>query len=194
MRVISGKAKGTKLANLKGARVRPTLDRVKETLFNLLGQRLEDVVFLDLFAGSGSLGIEALSRGAKKAVFVEPDPKAQQLILANLEKCRFVNSPSPEEGWELLKTDAFQALSLLADRGERFDLVHVDPPYDADLYEKTLLALSGSGLIGESSTVVAEHFHKTVLKQNYDRLNRESERKVGDTCLSIYSFEALTNG
>ena len=89
MRVIAGTARGTRLGALKGANIRPTLDRVKESFFNKVGQTLEGVVFLDLFAGTGSMGIEALSRGAEKVVFVENNQRAQSLICNNLEKCHF---------------------------------------------------------------------------------------------------------
>ena len=90
MRVISGTARGTRLASLGSADIRPTLDRVKESFFNQVGPGLEGVAFLDLFAGSGSMGIEALSRGAETVVFVEPNPKVQSIIIQNLEKCKIL--------------------------------------------------------------------------------------------------------
>ena len=131
MRVIAGQAKGTQLTGLKGARVRPTLDRVRESLFNRLGQDLTGEAFLDWFAGSGAIGIEALSRGAEKVVFVENQPKAQSLIYKNLKTCGLFPEEHDKEtkNWFLLKSPALGALPILAERGYQFDLVYVDPAF-----------------------------------------------------------------
>lgn len=190
MRVIAGTAKGTKLVTLKGALIRPTLDRVKESFFNKVGQTLDGLVFLDLFAGTGSMGVEALSRGAKKVVFVESSPNAHPIIYGNLKKCRFFPDKDEEQGkdWILLKSDAFHALRILGDRAYRFDLVYVDPPFKEDLYEECLLALSASGLLEESAMVVVEHYHKNVLRENYGKLALTSEKRLGDSCLSYYQL------
>lgn len=190
MRVIAGKARGTRLGALKGASIRPTLDRVKESFFNKVGQTLEGVVFLDLFAGTGSMGIEALSRGAEKVVFVEHDHRAQNLIYSNLERCHFGPDEidSEEKNWVMLKSDALHALQVLQERGYRFDIVYVDPPFADDLYEKCLQTLARSDLLTESSLVVAEHHHKNALDEKYDKLTRQSERKLGDSCLSYYQL------
>ena len=190
MRVIAGKARGTRLGALKGASIRPTLDRVKESFFNKVGQNLDGVVFLDLFAGTGSIGIEALSRGAKKVVFVENNHRAQNLIYSNLERCHFGPDGigSEEKDWVLLKSSALHALTILQERGVRFDIVYVDPPFADGLYEGCLQALARSDLLTESSLVVAEHHHKNALEERYDKLVRQSERKLGDSCLSYYQF------
>ncbi|MDH3257317.1 MAG: 16S rRNA (guanine(966)-N(2))-methyltransferase RsmD [Nitrospinota bacterium] len=189
MRVIGGTAKSTPLASLKGARVRPTLDRVRESLFNQLAGEIAGARFLDLFAGSGAIGIEALSRGAEEVVFVELNSKAQAVIYQNLAKCRFLDSESGEKkskNWILLKSNALHALKVLAERDHQFDLVYVDPPYADDLYEETLTALAHSPLLAESAQVIAEHHHKTVLGESYDKLNLIKNRRIGDTCLSFY--------
>ena len=191
MRVIGGTAKSTPLASLKGAKVRPTLDRVRESLFNQIAGEIAGARFLDLFAGSGAIGIEALSRGAEEVVFVELNSQAQAIIYQNLAKCRFLDSESGEKKskhWILLKSNALHALKVLAERGHQFDLVYVDPPYADELYEDTLTALARSGLLEEDAQVIAEHHHKTVLLENYDRLNLFKTRQIGDTCLSFYSF------
>jgi len=190
MRVIAGTARGTRLGALKGASIRPTLDRVKESFFNKVGQTLKGVVFLDLFAGSGSMGIEALSRGAKKVVFVENNHRAQSLIYSNLERCHFGPdvSDAREKNWVLLKSSALHALQVLQEKGVRFDIVYVDPPFGDDLYEECLEALARSDLLTESSLVVAEHHHKNALREKYDKLTCQSERKLGDSCLSYYEL------
>ena len=190
MRVIAGTARGTRLGALKGASIRPTLDRVKESFFNKVGQTLKGVVFLDLFAGSGSMGIEALSRGAKKVVFVENNHRAQSLIYSNLERCHFGPdvSDAREKNWVLLKSSALHALQVLQEKGVRFDIVYVDPPFADDLYEGCLEALARSDLLTEFSLVVAEHHHKNALREKYDKLTCQSGRKLGDSCLSYYQL------
>jgi 16S rRNA (guanine966-N2)-methyltransferase len=190
MRVIAGTARGTRLGALKGADIRPTLDRVKESFFNKVGQTLEGVVFLDLFAGTGSMGIEALSRGAERVVFVENNQRAQSLIYNNLEKCHFGPDGSGSEGknWVLLKSSALHALSILQEKGVRFNIVYVDPPFADDLYKGCMEALAHSDLLTDSSLVVVEHHHKNYLQENYDKLALKSERKLGDSCLSYYQL------
>ena len=188
MRVISGTARGTRLASLGSADIRPTLDRVKESFFNQVGPGLEGVAFLDLFAGSGSMGIEALSRGAETVVFVEPNPKAQSIIIQNLEKCKMTNNEEPPR-WDLLKSSALTGLKTLKDRGLGFDLIYVDPPFAASLYEPTLLELSSSGVLRRDAVVVVEYFHKTVLLKNYDKLKFYKDRRLGDSCLLFFNFE-----
>ena len=191
MRVIGGTAKSTPLVSLKGAKVRPTLDRVRESLFNQIAGELAGARFLDLFAGSGAIGIEALSRGAEEVVFVELNSKAQAIIYQNLAKCRFLDSESEEKkskNWILLKSNAQHALKVLTERDHQFDLVYVDPPYADGLYEEILMALAQSPLLAESAQVIAEHHHKTALLENYDKLSLIKTRQIGDTCLSFYQL------
>jgi 16S rRNA (guanine(966)-N(2))-methyltransferase RsmD len=191
MRVIGGTAKSTSLVSLKGAKVRPTLDRVRESLFNQIAGDIPNARFLDLFAGSGAIGIEALSRGAEEVVFVELNSQAQAVIYQNLAKCRFLDSESGEKkskNWILLKSNALHALKVLAERHHQFDLVYVDPPYADDLYEETLTSLGRSSLLTESTLVIAEHHHKTILLDSYDKLSLTKNRQIGDTCLSFYCF------
>lgn len=191
MRVISGKAKGAKLECLKGEAVRPTLDRVKESLFSQIRPDIPGAWILDLFAGSGSIGVEALSEGAAKVVFVEINSKAQTLVYKNLETCRFWDSREGNKDalWTLLKSNALHAVNLLDERGSRFDLVYMDPPFTGDLYEETLLALAEASILKEDGVVVVEHFHKKGLADNYGKLALIKSRKIGHTCLSFYGFQ-----
>jgi 16S rRNA (guanine966-N2)-methyltransferase len=184
MRVISGTARGTRLVSLGSADIRPTLDRVKESFFNQVGPGLEGVAFLDLFAGSGSMGLEALSRGAESVVFVEPNPKAQRIIMQNLEKCKMtIENPR----WDLLKSTALSGLKTLQEYD--FDLVYIDPPFADGLYEPTLKSLAAGNCLHSDAVVVVEHFHKTDLLENYDRLNLYKNRRIGDSCLSFFKLE-----
>jgi len=194
MRVIAGKAKGTKLTSIKGSQVRPTLDQVRETLFNILGHDLSGECYLDLFGGSGAIGIEALSRGAGKVVWVENNRQSQDLIYSNLKKCRFENndkSELPYFVWELLKMDALQALSILEKKSLKFDVIYIDPPFAGNLYEKCLIGLSKSQLLKEEALVVVEHHSKNILQDIYGRLFRNDQRQSGDTSLSFYCLKNL---
>ncbi len=188
MRVISGTARGTRLASLGSADIRPTLDRVKESFFNQVGPGLEGVAFLDLFAGSGSMGIEALSRGAETVVFVEPNPKAQSIIIQNLERCKMTNKEEPPRR-DLLKSSALTGLKTLMIRGLGFVLIYIDSPIADSLYGPALLGISPSGILRRNAVVVVEHFHKTVLLKNYDKLIFFKDRRLGDSRLSFFKFE-----
>ncbi|MDO4439795.1 MAG: 16S rRNA (guanine(966)-N(2))-methyltransferase RsmD [Eubacteriales bacterium] len=149
MRVIAGTAKRLQLKTLDGMDTRPTTDRIKETLFNMIAPSVFGSVFLDLFSGSGGIGIEALSRGAREAVFVEKNPKAMACIKENLKHTKLV-----EKGMTLTR-DALSALYQL--EGEKvFDFVFMDPPYDQELEKEVLTYLSGSDLIYEDTLIIVE--------------------------------------
>ncbi len=150
MRVIAGKARRLQLKTVPGMETRPTTDRVKETLFNIIAPGLLDIHFLDLFAGSGGIGIEALSRGAKKAVFVEKDPKAMRCIRENLEHTRLL------EQAEMMRMDVVWALSELKHRGEAFAFIFMDPPYGQGLERRVLEFLATSRILEEDGVVIAE--------------------------------------
>ena len=188
MRVISGTARGTRLTDLGETEIRPTLDRVKESFFNQVGPNLVGLSFLDLFAGTGSMGIEALSRGADKVVFVEHNSQAQFLISRNLEKCR-MTLDNQTERWELIKLDALRGLSVLNEKGFLFDLVYVDPPFGENLYPSYLSLLSNSEILKEEAWVIVEHFHKNELCESYGRLKTFKDRRLGDSCLSFFKIE-----
>ena len=149
MRVIAGKARRLPLKTLPGLETRPTTDRTKETLFNILQPYLCDCRFLDLCSGSGAIGIEALSRGAAAAVFVEKNPKAVECIGENL---RFTKL---QEDATVLKADAASALRML--EGEKpFDCIFMDPPYRHDLEKDVLVALKDSPLVDTYTTIIVE--------------------------------------
>ena len=149
MRIIAGKARSLPLKTISGTDTRPTTDRIKETLFNMLNPYLYDCQFLDLFAGSGQIGLEAVSRGAAKAVFVENNRKAAACIEENIAFTRFT------EECTLLASDAVAAIRRMAGR-ESFDLVFMDPPYGRNLEQDVLQVLASSGIIHEDSLIVVE--------------------------------------
>ncbi len=149
MRVIAGSARRVPLKTLEGMDTRPTQDRIKETLFNMLQYDLADCSFLDLFAGSGGIGIEALSRGAGQAVFVEQNPKAAQIVRENLAATKL------EARAVVMNCDALTALHRLEGK-YRFDFIFMDPPYNQELERQMLAYLKDSAMIDKQSTLIIE--------------------------------------
>lgn len=155
MRVIAGSARRLLLKAPEGMDTRPTTDRIKETLFNMIQDELYHCRFLDLFSGSGGIGIEALSRGGELAVFVENSPKAVEVIRNNLKTTHL------EDRAMVMNCDVQTALNRLEERGMSFDFIFMDPPYN-HLYEKQVLErLSGSPLIKENTLIIAEASRET---------------------------------
>ncbi len=150
MQVIAGTARRLLLMTLPGTETRPTSNQIKETLFNILQPYVQGACFLDLFAGSGAIGIEALSRGAREAVFVDNSRKAGAVIRANLEHTHLADRA------QVLECDVFAALRRLAGSGKCFDIVFIDPPYDQNLYETVFRQLAESPFIGEDTLLIAE--------------------------------------
>ena len=179
MRIISGTWRGRKLVTPRSHTLRPTSDRVKESLFNILRGGMEGNVVLDLFAGTGSLGIEALSRGAKKAIFVEKGREALQLIQKNLIQLGL------EERSEILPKDVNRAIGILKQRGECFDLIMMDPPYEKGLIQRTLMKLNSHQIYHKESILVIEHNRREPLPRILDGWNLIRERRIGDTVISF---------
>ena len=149
MRVIAGSARRTQLKTLEGMDTRPTTDRIKETLFNMIAPYLYDSIFLDLFAGSGGIGIEALSRGAMEAVFVEKNPKAMACVKENLQKTHF------ERKGMTMQMDVMTALYKL--EGEKqFDYIFMDPPYNKQLEKEMLERMQHVSFIDEDTMIIIE--------------------------------------
>ncbi len=149
MRVIAGTARSLKLVTPEGIDTRPTTDRIKETLFNMIQFDLQGAEFLDLFAGSGGIGIEALSRGAKHAVFVDNGKEANDCITANLEHTHFTDAATVH------KQDVFVALTMMEYKN-KFDFIFMDPPYHKEMEQKVLEYLSTSSLIDDDTTIIFE--------------------------------------
>lgn len=150
MRVIAGKARRLQLKTVSGMNTRPTTDRIKETLFNMINNDIYGTVFLDLFSGSGAIGIEALSRGAKKAYFVENNRKAIQCIKDNLEFTRLADDAV------VLERDVISALSGLKSKNITFDFVFMDPPYNKSLEKEVLTFLVKTDLINKNTIIIIE--------------------------------------
>jgi 16S rRNA (guanine966-N2)-methyltransferase len=186
MRVISGQYRSRVLIAPKGRDTRPTSDRLRETLFNVLAPRIEGAVFVDLYAGSGAVGIEALSRGACEAVFVEQAEPALKAVRANLDALGI------RGGFALEPRSVAAVLKRLASSGRVADIVFLDPPYEsADEYQAALVLLGGecAGLLAPGAVVVAEHSKKSDLEERYGKLLRYRTLKQGDAALSFYRLD-----
>jgi 16S rRNA (guanine966-N2)-methyltransferase len=179
IRVIAGRAKGRRLQMVPGAGTRPISDRVKESLFNILGDSLQDAAVLDLFAGTGSVGIEALSRGAARATFIESDRQAVATIQANLRAAGF-----GREG-RVLRADVF--IYLRNDPRESFDYVHIAPPQYAGLWARALAALDERpGWVNPDGVVVAQIDPREYELLSLQHLTLVDQRKYGNTLLVFY--------
>lgn len=188
MRVIAGKYRSRPLRSLRGMDIRPTSDRLRETLFNVLSpgnpNALLGTVWLDLFAGTGAVGIEALSRGAKQVYFVENSPVAAEAIRKNLASMGIV------EGFTILREESPRVLSRIKQQGVTADVVFLDPPYRMkDAYPKTLQLLAESSVIGATSIVIAEHEKKFDPGAEFGRIKRFRQLVQGSTTLSFYRLE-----
>ncbi len=183
MRVISGIYKGRRLKSVEGTQVRPTSDRLRETLFNVLSSSVEGARFVDICAGTGAVGIEALSRGAAHVTFIESNRKAAQVLSENLEHCGIT------ENVKVINRDAVATLKYFAQHFLQFDYFYLDPPYDSDLYSQILWTLAKSKLIAEEGLVMVEHRKKNELLPNYDFLRPYRQITQGESCLTLYSME-----
>ena len=193
MRVIAGIFRSRRLETLRGTALRPSSDRLRETLFNILGPEVEGSIFVDLFAGSGAVGIEALSRGAHSSIFVENHPAGTALItrnLASLEIATTTNVASRKTFGgtaEILRMDAMDALERLADGGARVDFVFADPPYANRRACQDILAFLGeSDLLARSGRLILEHRRNNELPMLVGNLERQRIVQQGDTALSFY--------
>lgn len=183
MRVIAGSARGRRLKSVPGTNTRPTTDRVKENLFNILGSAVNNAAFLDLFAGNGGVGIEALSRGARSAVFIDKSRTCTKMIRTNLEIVGFLDRA------QVYTNDVLQALGILGRKGQQFDLIFLDPPYQSGLVDKALVQISSSNLLTPGGLVIAEYGKKEEIIQFALNLSRVREQQYGDTVLGFYRAE-----
>src|ERR1700719_814904 len=187
MRIIAGKFRSRQLKSLKGMALRPTTDKLRETLFNVLGELVAEARFVDLFAGTGAVGIEALSRGAREATFVEKHPPAVALIKNNLESLEIRN------GARVLTSDALHALKRLPEEPAAarvpIDILFLDPPYaDEAQYANVLSFLGGANLLAENAVVIAEHQRSLDLPESFGKLERVRVLRKGDAALTFFRF------
>ena len=180
MRVIGGNARGRRLKVPKGPAVRPTAARVKEALFDILPHDLSGKRVLDLFAGTGNLTIEALSRGAAEAVLVDSSAKSAKLIRENLRTLNLTRET------KVLPMPVARALRLLARQGETFDLIFIDPPYEQGLIDTSLKLIGERALLRPWGILVVEHSSRETVASRYQSLLMNDQRRYGSTLLSFF--------
>lgn len=180
MRIIGGEYRSRLISMPKGVEIRPTQDKVRQAVFNLLGD-VSGKNALELFAGSGAFGIEAISRGATHAVFVDNNFKCTQTIRANLESLKV-----PDSFYDIIKTNALSVLPRLKNEGKKFDLVFLDPPYYKGIARKCLINIDTYDILSRNSSIIIEHSKKDSLDAALKTLILEKERRYGDTVITIF--------
>ena len=173
MRIISGRARGTKLYTLEGDTTRPTLDRVKESIFNIIQNRIKDSTFLDLFAGSGAMGLEAASRGAKKAILCDKNKNAMQIIKRNIEKTHL------EQNVQTYLDDYENVLKTKIK--EKLDIIYIDPPYNSNFAINSIKIILEKNLVTKDSIIMIETDRKNEIEEELKNIEIEivDERKYG---------------
>ncbi|PLS16573.1 16S rRNA (guanine(966)-N(2))-methyltransferase RsmD [Bacillus sp. M6-12] len=187
MRVVSGKCKGRPLKAVPGSGTRPTTDKVKESIFNIIGPYFDGGTALDLFAGSGGLGIEALSRGIEQAIFVDREHKAIQTVKANLEACHFSAQA------EVYKNDAERALKAIIKRDLSFRLILLDPPYKLQKIVDLLEMIHSNGLLEDNGLIVCEHSSETILPDRVGSLVKWKQETYGIIAVTFFQREHSQN-
>lgn len=202
MRVIAGTFRGRRLVAPKGNRVvRPTADRVKESVFSILQEQIIDANFLDLCAGTGNMGIEALSRGARHVTFLERDSRCIQVIEQNLRICGLTTESravrKPTDTIYLLRRDAVKGITHLQKQAAVFEVIYFDPPYatglhgGSELYTACLASLAENSLLCASGTLLVEHAKQFVIPDTVGSLIRSRRANYGDTVVSFYKKEIV---
>jgi 16S rRNA (guanine(966)-N(2))-methyltransferase RsmD len=207
MRIIAGRLRGLTLKMPRG--IRPTSDKVREALFDILAEAVISTSVLDLFAGSGALGLEAISRGAKKVTFVDNNPKCIKVIKENIANLKLKTYPECSDFFgnasgcrrdtsernfirhslELYNLDVFKAIKLFGQRNEKFDLILLDPPYYENLAKKSLISIEQNDILTRNALVMAEHYKKDKMPEEVGQLKLFKIKKYADTILSFYTNE-----
>ena len=186
MRIIGGRLRGRKLQTFKGSEVRPTADRVREALFNILGRKFIGANVLDLFAGTGALGIEALSRGAQKAVFVDHSAHSLAVLRKNLDRCTL------QQYCRTIRWDIAKSLKCLVEYPETFDMVFLDPPYHCGLVPTALQHLEKSGCLAPEAILAAEHEVGAAFEMESSGFTCTDTRRYGRTALSFFDYQPVS--
>ena len=183
LRVISGSARGCKIQTTNSNNTRPTTDRVKEAMFSIITNYIIDANVLDLFSGSGSLGIEALSRGADFATFVDHSKTCHDIIEKNLEKTRLIDKS------KIYCCDIIKALNNFASNNCKFDIIFMDPPYFEGYLDNVIQFIADNNLLNEDGIIVVERHNTVDIKDNYAYLKLKKERSYGEIVLSFFEKE-----
>ena len=181
MRIIGGEYRSRVLRMPAGIRIRPTQDRVREAIFNIIREKVPGSVVLDLYAGSGAFGIEALSRGAHSAIFIDNNAKCVTTIRSNLSVLAGGVYFS-----QLIKSDVVRAISGFKKEGRKFDIIFLDPPYHKEYTRNCLIKIGACDIVAPHGFVITEHFKKDTVPDQTGNLTRKRQRRYGDTVISFY--------
>lgn len=183
MRIISGESKNRIIKTRKGLDTRPTLENVKEALFSIIMPYIEDSVFLDLFSGSGNIALEALSRGAKRAVMIEKDTEALRYIIEN------INNLGYAERSRAYKNDVIRAIEILGRKNEKFDIIFMDPPYKDNTCVKVLKEIGKNKILNDGGLVICEHYFAEKMPESIHGFKKVDEREYRKKVLTFYVAE-----
>lgn len=181
MRIIAGEAKGKRLECRKGIDTRPTQDSVKESLFSIIAPYIPEARMLDLFSGTGNIALEALSRGAKRAVMIEKDQEALKYIIKNINNLGYENKS------RAYKNDVIRAIEILSRKGEKFDIIFMDPPYKDEVCERVIRAISKANLLADNGLIICEHHIFEDLSDEVAEFRKTDERKYGKKSVTFYT-------
>ncbi len=182
MRIVAGEAKNRKIKSQNTHNVRPTMERVKESLFSIITSYIEGAVFLDLYSGTGNIALEAISRGAKRAVMIEGNPEALKIIIENVNNMKF------QDRCRAYRNDVMRAIEILGNKRESFDIIFMDPPYKENLCGATINKILENGLLKKTGILIAEHFIKEDMPEEIGELKKTDERKYGNKVITFYGF------
>lgn len=183
MRIISGKARGRKILSPESMETRPTLDRIKESIFNIIQNKTPDAVACDIFSGTGSLGLETASRWAKRVYLVDKSPRAYKNLQANVENLKF------QDVCTTLNMDAYDALREFKRRGEVFDLIFIDPPYAKEMIPPAMEIIHELDLLKEDGIIVTKIDSSEEIYEGYENIKLYDKRKYGNTTVIFYRIE-----
>jgi 16S rRNA (guanine966-N2)-methyltransferase len=186
LRVIAGEYRGRRLDRIEGMDIRPTSDKVKGSLFNILVDSVIDSAFLDLFGGTGGIGIEALSRGAEHVVFIDTDIKSIKVLKGNLEHLNIIDNV------EVLNTDYSTGISKLYNNNKKFDIIFIDPPYSVGLAQNALVEIDKHPILAQSGLIIVEHDSKDEMPSSQGKLYMYRSKQYGNTTLSFYALNKQT--
>lgn len=183
MRIIAGKARGRKILPPDTYETRPTLDRVKEAMFNIIQWKTQDAVVIDVFSGTGSLALEAASRGAKECYLVDKSPVTFPILKKNIESLKFEDFCTP------LNMDAYDALQYVYKLGKKFDIIFIDPPYKKDLIPKAIEIVDEKNLLQEDGMVVTKIDTSETIYEGSENIKLYDTRKYGQTTVCFYRIK-----
>ncbi len=188
MRITAGELKNRKIKSREGRETRPTLERIKEAIFSIIGDKVEKAIFLDLYSGTGNIAIEALSRGAARAVMIEEDKEALRIIIEN------VNSLQLDGRCRAYKNDVFRALEILGRKNEKFDIIFLDPPYKENISLETIEKICESSVLREDGIIISEHSTYEKLPDSIGEFVKYDERDYNKKVVSFYRFGDKVRG